>query len=189
MRDYFKNGREIDAAHADTPTPDFLDKALELAKNEKHTSQRPSDEEFKQNVKSNLIFWSKRPHQFISFLQKIFPQAQLSLLVHASTDEYLQYLDDNKLSYPSVITAVDIEDEMSLMRGSTTNYLKLCVLSLQQNPSSKNFFLSRGKNRCEPEISSFFLEEVEGGVKENTNGELNYAPKIQHIWTVTKKMT
>lgn len=188
LQDYLKQPREIDILYDYTPTQEFLDHALKAAKEESNQQLSVTDEIFKKNLTLALLVLSKKQKEFISFLQEQFPQARISLSVHSSTDEYLKYNNTHKLNYPDVITAVDIEDENSLEQNSIAAFSKLCVLALQKNPSSKNFWLTKGETMEEPKIISFFLTEVKDGIKKDFTEKLTYAPTVEHIWTVEKKL-
>jgi len=99
--------------------------------------------------------------QFISWLCKTFPQAKLSLYVHGTTDSYLKYIEDNKLSYADVITTADIDDDFAIT--SFPAYVKLCAKTLEKNSAADNFWLI--KNGQEPAIFSLALQASSGADK------------------------
>ncbi len=185
MRDYLKNGREVGQKYDDTPTEKFANYALTKAKEEVKKydeTLKVSDAEFKENFKSNMTFEGMKYKQFLSFLQKMFPKATPTLSIHGSTDEYLKYVDTNKSSYPDVVTTADIQDEMSLIKDSVYNYAKLSLLTKKKQPSSINFWLSKGYQNQNPEIITYSLKKVKGGEKVEIEEKFDYAKDIDHIW-------
>jgi hypothetical protein len=85
----------------------------------------------KQLTQDTLI--QNQSSQFISWLQKMYPQAQLSLNLHASTQDYCQYLDKNALQYPDIIAAADIQDDSCMIHQAIENLVQLCNKTQYQN--------------------------------------------------------
>ncbi|HBL98278.1 TPA: hypothetical protein DDZ86_01395 [Candidatus Dependentiae bacterium] len=185
MRDYLKNGREVGQKYDDTPTEEFADYALKKVKEAVGTIE-VSDGEFKENTKTNATFEGMKYKQFISFLQKAFPNASLTLSIHESADKYLEYVDANNLPYPDVITAADIQDEMSF--GSLKDYFKLSLLAKKKQPSSINLWLSKGEENLNPELVTYSFKKLQGGEKIDIKGKLDYAKNINHIWQKAVKI-
>lgn len=102
---------------------------------------RLSDEEIQALFKKNCRLLEGRNQQIINFLRQTFPKARLSFTLHTDKDAYIEYIDAQKIPYPDVIAAVDIQDEASLLQDAQPEYIKLCIAALGKNPSSKNIFL------------------------------------------------
>ena len=81
--------------------------------------------------------------QMIGWLAKTFPHAKLSLSLHESSQSYLNYLEKTGQPSPDVVSAADIQDEMSLLRGSVRDYSLLCRQTLQKKPDSINWLLGK----------------------------------------------
>jgi len=91
---------------------------------------------------SGIIFYKETEiKQFVTTLDKMFPDAKINLLVHSSQSDYLDYIKKNSLSYPDILAAADIQDEISLLKRSGSDHLKLASETCKNNPSSQNFLL------------------------------------------------
>ena len=102
-------------------------------------AEQLSDAEIEQNILGECLPIEEKMRQFVSFLKKMFPQATLSLSVHENGQSYLDYRGKQHLPCADVLTAVDIEDEMSLLAGSTVVYARLCKEVLKNNPIAETF--------------------------------------------------
>ncbi|MFA6527617.1 MAG: hypothetical protein WCT20_04290 [Candidatus Babeliales bacterium] len=111
--------------------------------------------------------------QFIGFLKKMFPQSHLQLYLHESSESYLDYINRHQMTPADLITAADIQDEMSLLRRSMRDYLLLCEKTLQQNPLSLNFLLDKHPEdeKAEACLTKICLEEKPGCKKFNTGND------------------
>ncbi len=96
--------------------------------------------------------------QFINFLRATFPQASLTFHIHESTDGYLRYREEQAISYPDIITAADMEDEMSIIKGSIEDYLKLCISAMQNKPESINIWLAKNRQKGCGELHELSLQ-------------------------------
>jgi len=105
-------------------------------------AQNISENRFKETVIDNM-HEQARHQQFIRYLKTAYPQARLSLYVHGTTDNYLEYVNRHKLPYPSVITTADIQDEMSMISRSIANYEQLCNKTLQHKPEAQALWLAK----------------------------------------------
>jgi len=115
-----------------------------------------SDNDFLIKLLSNCIQIQQQNEQFLRELMQSFPNAKLSLFIHESTDSYLKYLNQYKLPYADVFSAADIQDEMSVSRGSLDNYIKLCAKTLEKKSNPSNAWLIP---KC---ILSYSLTAVDG---------------------------
>lgn len=123
---------------------------------------------------SNCIKIQKKNEQILTWLTNTFPDAKLSLFIHEFTDNYFNYLDKHKLPYADVVSTADIQDEMSLLRGSVTNYAKLCIKTLEKKSNACNVWLA--KDSCEKvSINSLSLINSQGAEKIDLNGLSVYA--------------
>lgn len=104
------------------------------------------DVQFENAVIGESIRIEVRAKQFVSFLQKTFPRAHVELFLHSDKQDYLEYIEKHGSRYADVISAADIQDEMSLLTRGPLDYGLLCQRVLQQNPESRNYWLSRWQN-------------------------------------------
>jgi hypothetical protein len=81
--------------------------------------------------------------QFLSWLNKQFSQATISLYVHNQASNYCNFINENKCSHADVVTTVDIDDETSKETHSIQDYTALCLTTLTNNPTSVNAWLRK----------------------------------------------
>jgi hypothetical protein len=88
--------------------------------------------------------------EFISFLNRSFPQAKTELFVYSCAREYLDFIKNAGARYADLITAVDIDDEKSVKNGAMKEYLALCKEVLQAYSGANNLCLGKnfGKKPC-----------------------------------------
>ncbi len=133
---------------------------LEITKNEKVTEKlypyfvtMPA-EQFEKAF--NITFWREnRLDQFLSFFKTHFPEANLSLFIHNSTDEYLDFIKKYNFPFPDSIVAADIQSDSTTEEFTTEpleGYQKLCTFALDKNPAVTTLLLSKelekGKKIC-----------------------------------------
>lgn len=133
-----------------------------------------TDDELHIQLVSNCMRIQKKNEQILAWLTKTFPDAKLSLFIHDFTDNYFNYLDKHKLPYADVVSAADIQDEMSLLRDSVTNYAKLCTKTLEKKPSAYNVWLAK-QGYEKVSINSLSLNDLQGSEKIDLNGLSVYA--------------
>lgn len=158
-----------------------MEKIIALAR-EKWGAEKLSDNVIKNSITISYIEQEDKGKQFISYLRKTFPHAQISLCLHASTDDYIIYLKEHNIPYPDIVTAADIMDEMSLLKKSAKNYISLCIKTLQNKPESTNIWLDK-ENYTQAEIMSIFLEDPQTANTEKTEFKLDKENKIPYYCT------
>ncbi len=122
-------------------------------------------EKGKQNLMCGCLYIDTMAKQFISYLQKTFPNAKLSLYLHGSSDSYLSYLQQQQLPYPDVVTAIDTQDEMSLIRNSGVNFADLAEKTLINNPTASIIQLQKERYQQIATFSHISREPKEDATK------------------------
>lgn len=102
-----------------------------------------TDADIRKTIQWIYMMKEKEGMQFIHWLKNTFPKAHLQLYMHDGALDFVEYIEKNKMSYPDMLTTVDIEDGMSRKNKGPQNYLQLCVKTLQKNPLSSNIWLSK----------------------------------------------
>lgn len=102
-----------------------------------------SDHQLGRNIGIECICIEAKIKEVVSWLTSKFPHAQLTFYVHNSGESYVNYLTQKGIAYPDVLTAVDIQDEMSLLRSSVLGYYQLCRHTLLNNPLTYNLWLDK----------------------------------------------
>ncbi|MFH1832324.1 MAG: hypothetical protein ABH827_06010 [bacterium] len=128
---------------------DFTKKIHLLIKHAKKTgfdTNGLSDAEIEKRLLNLLLMNEERTRQFIKFLKKEYPQAQLLLYIHQNTKDYLEYIKKEHIKQADVLAAADIQDEMSLFNKSILHYCSLCSAVFKKNPNSNGFLLGRTLN-------------------------------------------
>lgn len=135
-------------------------------------NMKGSDEEIYNFLKDTCSEIREKNIQFISWLQKMFPKAHLSLYIHDNVKNYLIHRESHDLSLPDVIATADIQDEMSLMYNSTNHYiLDLCLPLLQKDYEIKNYWLLKNNDQEKVKIVSYYLDEKKNSEKQTTEDE------------------
>ncbi|HBR70945.1 TPA: hypothetical protein DIC20_01585 [Candidatus Dependentiae bacterium] len=143
-REFIGDGREINPySHIDPSL--VLEKLKEKAK-EEWGGARFKDDVIEGELTSECLIIEERTKQFITYLEQTFPHATLQLFIHNNVDSYLSFIKENHLTPPDVITAVDIQDEMSYLANGPYEYGCLCYHSLMLNPDSYNCWLAKWEN-------------------------------------------
>lgn len=137
----------------------------------------------------------RRYKQFITWLQYTFPQAKISLCIHDSANSYIDYIKQHNLAYPDVISAADIQDEISGLKEGPRSYVKLTLQVLENKPNSSNVWLAKEfiKNENTPiyvngvkqvlsdekvSIWSYSLNAISDSVSGTIEGKTIYCKKI-----------
>lgn len=94
------------------------------------------------NVHTEDLKWQ----QFIQTLRTMFPHATIRLFIHDLAENYTAYIHNNGLEQADLITATDIQDEMSLLRNSVKMLYNLTHQTAQKNPHIKTVWLSHWNN-------------------------------------------
>jgi hypothetical protein len=154
----------------------FNDKLSEYRKfiESKGETLECTDNELHIQLVSNCMVIQKKNEQILTWLTSTFPDAKLSLFIHDFTDNYFKYLDKSKLPYADVVSAADIQDEISLMRDSVTNYKKLCTKTLEKKSNACNVWLAKDDHE-KVSINSLSLIDSQGAKKIDLNGLSAYA--------------
>ena len=105
--------------------------------------------------------------QLLTFLQKSFPDAQLTLHLHRDRETYLDYIrKDASPLYPDVICAVDIGD------GSPKSFQDYAHLVSLQDTDANNMLLLKGRvgkkksDNVTAQFGTCSLDEGKKGIKE-----------------------
>ncbi|HEV2601465.1 MAG TPA: hypothetical protein VGT41_04140 [Candidatus Babeliales bacterium] len=121
-------------------------------------------------------------HQAIGWLSRTFPQAQLTLQLHDSTDSYHAYIKEENIASADVIATADIDDQMSWERKAGVHHAQLCIRALQKNPLVDNIRLRTHFSRNgTPSLTSIGLEPSAGAVEKKAkikNAETEEDEKI-----------
>lgn len=146
-----------------------------------------SEDKFENALIATCNGYAMYAKQFLSYLQKTFPRAHVSLYLHYEKQDYLDYIEKHQIDYPDVVAAADIQDEMSLMAQGPLHYASLCFNVLKQKPESQNFLLSRGGGIGK--IGKITLTEHENSSKEEIFDEVIYSSfeKINASTSALKK--
>jgi len=88
-----------------------------------------------------LVSGEKQHKQFLQWLHDTFPLANISLSVHSSTENYLDYVKRTHAPYPDIVTAIDIQGRTFQDEG-TMPYIRLCKKAALENPTSANLWLA-----------------------------------------------
>jgi len=143
MQDYFNKTHEIKADQSFEWNDCYIAHLKKIAPNE---VKDMSDTQIKRQIIVSNLFDEIKYQQFIRWLQYTFPNATLSLSIHSTQENYLEYVQKNNIPYADIVTAADIQDEISMMRASVKNYAILCQKILQLNPDSSNIWLMNDNN-------------------------------------------
>jgi hypothetical protein len=108
--------------------------------------------------------------QFIQYLSYAFPQARLDARLHKSVKHYFKYLNQKKVSYPDVITTVDIQGRNDCEEKSIDDYHTLCGTSLLYNPLSKNTWLA---DKADDEPAACLIEIKLDKIQRKPLSEIN----------------
>lgn len=189
MREYLKNGRQVSREFDDTPPEDYLNYLLELAKKESDFDGKA--DLLKLNHRNEVILLGKRYQQFILFLQEMFPKANLSLSVYASTDDYLKCITADEKLFPDLIVTADIDwDDLNcLANKSTLAYIKLCLISMQKKSTATNVWLSKGCKFKRPKIVTYSLKKIADATSvDDMLGKFEFDQTIGFVWTKKTKI-
>jgi|GEM_PF-6369336 len=75
-------------------------------------------------------------------IRAFFPKTtDVSITLHESGESYINYCAKNHISLADCLIAADIEDSVSLQKGSLKDCIKLFITSLQTNPKALCFYL------------------------------------------------
>ena len=131
-----------------------IDQLMERAKKEKWVNEKDCEGDKLEDTKKQFTDickdYDEKAKQFVSYLQRTFPDAQLSLYLHESSDSYLKYRHKHNLPYPHVVTAVDIKDEMSLLKSSTMHFAELVERTLKSNQRASVISLDKNNSYGHP---------------------------------------
>lgn len=133
-------------------------------------NEKTSDDEAMIDLKCSLYSQYGEVKQFGSWLQKTFPKTQLSFAVHNMAEEYLIYIQEKKLLAADIVVAADIEDEMSMIKGSFKDYGNLCGEMFKKNSSVVNMWLSKTDDQASACIRTFSLQPVNGQKQREIKG-------------------
>jgi hypothetical protein len=129
------------------------------------------DSVIRKGILSGYALVEEQGKQMIGWLAKTFPDAKLSLSLHESSQSYLNYLEKIGLPSPDVISAADIQDEMSLIHGSMQGYSLLCRQTLQKKPDSINWLLGK-KSQSTGCLTQLSLTPLSGASTAVSNPDL-----------------
>lgn len=121
----------------------LMETTRELVKEEK------DEEKIKGTAKILLINYlqiSAMEKQFVGFLRSVFPEAQVSLNLYKSDEQYQSYMSfiervGSQYPAPDIIVASDIYNEIDLWQKSEQHYIKLCTKGKKENPEMQNVIL------------------------------------------------
>lgn len=155
-RSLLGNGREISQTYCIDIDP-CRDKLVACAK--KKGGAQGKDSVIADNLDRTCILAESRFKEVVNFLQKTFPKAHLSLQIHSSSENYLKYREKNNLPLPDIVTAADIQDDMSCMKKAPAHYMTLCAKVQKNNSLMMNYWLAKNDNKAQ--IVSLSTSKVE----------------------------
>jgi len=88
---------------------------------------------------ANLV----RLREIVLWLTNTFSHAHLMFYVYNCSQHYIDYLTEKNISYPDVLTAVDILDDSRIIFNSEGHYCQLCSAVLRKKPSAYNLWLDK----------------------------------------------
>lgn len=140
-RDFLNDTREIDVHYE-------LDLKLVMPQLKKFAREEGglmdiSDTELEVNITGWMINWQAQIKQLISFLKKTFEKSILTFYIHDNVNSYFSYLEKNNLPFADVITAADIDDEISMFHGSVRDFTKLAIRTIQNKTKPSVIILSK----------------------------------------------
>lgn len=168
-RDTLQVNREVklqDDYDLETIMPQLLQRSRE-----EWGGKDQEDSELRNGILGGYNLIEERGKQMIGWLARTFPHAKLSLSLHESSQSYLNYLEKAGLPSPDVVSAADIQDEMSLMKGSMRNYGLLCRQALERKADSINWLLDK-KSQTKGGLSQVSLAPLSTESTEVSNEEL-----------------
>ncbi len=139
-------------------------------------------EDFQKNM---ILYLHVAANQFTRTLENMFPEATLTLALHASCASYINYLEDKKYTYPDVLVSADIitakEDS-----GADSDYIKLITATLKKNQGCNNLWLDKGlyQTSITAQLISYSLEKSEDAEKlvdKSDNKEICIFRKIENL--------
>ncbi len=159
----------------------YTDLSLNMEEIIKHTREQikffkeKPDHEIKKNIQITYASTENKARQFIAFLQKSFPDAELSLHLHNSNEAYLHYIATYKRPYPDVVCAADITTD-NLSDKAYKDYISLSDRVLKNKPESNNTLLAQNifgdKEKAKSSLITVSLHETD----EAKQRELNLFP-------------
>lgn len=129
------------------------------------------DVEVEKIFKAHYSGIALKSSEMITFLDKAFPAATLSLSLHGCVQDYLSYLTNRQLPYPDVVTAADIQDSYSNRSGAYNDYVNLCIKTLLKNPSAETVWL---RIDAQPNSASIATIKSEQESSDNLSGMIFY---------------
>lgn len=164
--DIQKNTRQV-TENTNINLDAIMPQIIEIAKKD---CKDASNKEIEQAFKIKYLCRDIQFKQLINFLKKSFPRSKLTFVIHNTADSYLRYIEKYGISYPDVITAADIDDEMSILCGGLSDYYNMCIKMLQKKYNAYNILLSKIKG---PQLVSFSLENSKSSIKLEIDKKLN----------------
>ncbi len=108
--------------------------------------QAMSNHELAQQLTLGCIDKETQYKQLLSWLMQQFPSSHISLYLHDDIVNYCDFIKNNNLTHADVLTAADIEDDESRLKGGSLYYSILCAKTLIEKPASVNAWLRKVNN-------------------------------------------
>jgi hypothetical protein len=105
--------------------------------------QAMSCQELRQQITLACLEQEAKYKQFLSWLQQKFSLAHISLYIHTTSSDYLNFLTKNNFRHADVLTATDIDDDESVKYMSLYHYAMLCIKTLNAKPDAKTAWLKK----------------------------------------------
>ncbi len=121
-----------------------------------------SPEQKNQWMNCTYFYHERTYKQFLSFLEKHFKKVEFSLFIHKSTENYLDYLTEQKIPAADIIVAADIQEPTPkyLRNSPLASYKQLCTESKKLNPASAAILLGREGFESDEKIKIFYDGET-----------------------------
>lgn len=118
---------------------------------------------------------------FLGFLKDTFPQANIRLSLHAQAEDYLSYLNGKEYAPADLIVATDIQDEMSLLRGSVSDFNCLFQGVFEKNNQCKGLLLSKTLKVRDSGSHAWCVDIVEAMQVTENKGKKETQISVHHI--------
>jgi hypothetical protein len=135
-------------------------------------AKNETDSNIEKLLKMECIGQEKKCQQMLSYLKKTFPHAQLSLSVYGSAQDYCMATKKTQ-TYADVISAADMEDEISLVQQSNVHYAALCTKMLKKNPTADNIWLAKNPQKGTAKILKISLSKTQNSIEEKFEPKKN----------------
>lgn len=141
--EFATNDRRVFLSESQLLSRESCRHVIDLAKKAKQVKSG-EEQKAKSDVYQSYAYNARKAYQFLNWITKTFPKAGIALCMHNLEDDFKKYVDSKKIPI-DLLTACDIEDEMSVLRKGPVSYLALT----KHYPDAKNIWLSKSDKTLE----------------------------------------